>query len=114
VEVTHPGAVVAVHSLVAQFGPVAMPGRSVGFNAAAAYLWLSPDYFAVAHAHLPVLLMVGWLAAGTGDQVHLKVAARLAAVAGPPGSRPMRSSAPLATAGPSWACLRPDLPGGGP
>ncbi len=52
---------VAVHSLVGQFGPVAIPGRSVGFDAAAAYLWLRPDYFAVAHAHLPVLLMLsGW------------------------------------------------------
>jgi S-formylglutathione hydrolase FrmB len=60
-EVTHHGAVVAVHSLVGQFGPVAIPGRSVGFNAATAYLWLPPDYFAVAHAHLPVLLMLsGW------------------------------------------------------
>ncbi len=29
--------------------------------AAAAYVWLPPGYFAMAHAHLPVLLMLsGW------------------------------------------------------
>jgi S-formylglutathione hydrolase FrmB len=44
-----------------QFGPVAMPGRSVGFDAAGAYVWLPPDYFAVPHVHLPLLLMLsGW------------------------------------------------------
>jgi len=60
-EVTHHVAVVPVHPAVGQFGPVAIPGRSVGFHAATAYVWLPPDYFSVAHAHLPVLLMLsGW------------------------------------------------------
>jgi S-formylglutathione hydrolase FrmB len=60
-EVTHHVAVVPVRSAVGQFGPVAIPGTSVGFDAAVAYVWLPPDYFTNAHAHLPVLLMLsGW------------------------------------------------------
>jgi S-formylglutathione hydrolase FrmB len=46
---------------VGQYGPIAIPGTSVGFDAAEAYLWLPPDYFRVAHANLPLLLMLpGW------------------------------------------------------
>jgi S-formylglutathione hydrolase FrmB len=60
-EVTHNVAVVPVHSAAGQFGPVAIPGGSVGFQAAGAYVWLPPDYFAATHAHLSVLLMLsGW------------------------------------------------------
>ncbi len=40
----------------ASFGPVDIPGRSVGFRAAGAYLWLPPDWSSVRHTNLPVIV----------------------------------------------------------
>jgi S-formylglutathione hydrolase FrmB len=37
-------------------GPVSIPGRSVGFRAALAYLWLPPDWSSVSHSDLPVIV----------------------------------------------------------
>lgn len=44
-----------------RYGPVDIPGTAVGFKAAQAYLWLPPDFATVAHADLPVMIMLpGW------------------------------------------------------
>jgi S-formylglutathione hydrolase FrmB len=38
------------------FGPVSIPGTSVGFHAATAYLWLPPAWDTVPHADFPVIV----------------------------------------------------------
>jgi S-formylglutathione hydrolase FrmB len=38
------------------FGPVSIPGTSVGFHAATAYLWLPPAWDRVPHADFPVIV----------------------------------------------------------
>jgi enterochelin esterase-like enzyme len=40
------------------YGPVEIPGTGVGFSAAEAYLWLPPDFTAVPHALLSVMVML--------------------------------------------------------
>lgn len=41
---------------IGAFGPVSIPGTSVGFNAAIAYLWLPPAWDRVRHADFPVIV----------------------------------------------------------
>ena len=39
-----------------EFGPVLIPGRSVGFRPSDSYVWLPPDFNRVDHANLPVIV----------------------------------------------------------
>jgi enterochelin esterase-like enzyme len=46
---------------IGQYGPVKISGKSVGFAAARAWLWLPPAFFSRPHTHIPVILMLpGW------------------------------------------------------
>ncbi|MHB1927971.1 MAG: alpha/beta hydrolase-fold protein [Acidimicrobiales bacterium] len=41
---------------IGEFGPVDIPGTSIGFKAATSYLWIPPDFARVPHADLPVVV----------------------------------------------------------
>ncbi len=43
-------------SAAGEFGPVFIPGASVGFEASMSYLWIPPDFNRVPHADIPVIV----------------------------------------------------------